>query len=127
MRQATELRDQVLTWRGLEKQVVDALDLLELAEAESDEGILAEIEGEEGQVAERLGKLEFQLILGGPYDQRSAIVAVHAGMRVAALAVVTDRCLPDALEPASVEAIIQVARAAEPTLTTLMTRLIEKL
>jgi purine-nucleoside phosphorylase len=55
------------------------------------------------------------------------IVAVHSGMRVAALAVVTDRCLPDALEPASVEAIIQVAQSAEPRLTRLFTRLIERL
>ena len=55
------------------------------------------------------------------------IVAVHGGMRVAALAVVTDRCWPDALEPASVEKIIAVAMKTEPALTRLMTRLIERL
>ncbi len=52
------------------------------------------------------------------------IAAVHGGMRVAALAVVTDRCLPDALEPANVEAIIAVAMRTEPTLTKLWTRII---
>ncbi len=44
------------------------------------------------------------------------IVAVHAGMRVLGLSVVTDMCLPDALEPAVVEEIIAVAAAAESKL-----------
>lgn len=37
------------------------------------------------------------------------ITAVHAGMRVAAFSVVTDMCLPDALEPANIDQIIAVA------------------
>lgn len=44
------------------------------------------------------------------------IVAVHAGMRVLGLSVVTDMCLPDALEPASIEKILAVAATAEPKL-----------
>jgi purine-nucleoside phosphorylase len=48
------------------------------------------------------------------------IVAVHQGMRVLGLSIITDRCLPDALEPASVERIIAVARDAEPRLTTVV-------
>ncbi|MFQ5689911.1 MAG: purine-nucleoside phosphorylase [Gemmatimonadota bacterium] len=48
------------------------------------------------------------------------IVARHAGMRVLGLAIITDACLPDALEPASVEEIIATARAAEPDLARLV-------
>lgn len=48
------------------------------------------------------------------------IVARHAGMRVLGITVVTDACLPDALEPAHVEEIIATARAAEPRLTELV-------
>ena len=44
------------------------------------------------------------------------IVAVHAGMRVLGLSIVTDMCLPDALHPADISAIIGVANAAEPRL-----------
>lgn len=40
------------------------------------------------------------------------IVAVHAGMRVFGLSVVTDMCLPDALHPVDVEQIIDVANSA---------------
>ena len=49
------------------------------------------------------------------------IVAVHAGLRVAGLSVVTDMCLADCLEPANVENIIAVATEAEPRLRTLVT------
>jgi purine-nucleoside phosphorylase len=54
------------------------------------------------------------------------IVAVHAGMRVLAISIVTDACLPDALEPASVEQIIATARTAEPKLTTLLRGVLAK-
>jgi purine-nucleoside phosphorylase len=44
------------------------------------------------------------------------LVAVHAGMRVLGLSVITDMCLPDALKPAKIEDILQVAASAEPKL-----------
>jgi purine-nucleoside phosphorylase len=53
------------------------------------------------------------------------IVAVHAGMRVLGISILTDRCLPDALQPASVEEIIAVAGRAEPQLTTLVRGVLE--
>ena len=54
------------------------------------------------------------------------IVAVHAGLRVFAACIITDRCLPDALEPAILEEIIKVANEAEPKLTRVVTRLISE-
>src|SRR5690242_9285355 len=55
------------------------------------------------------------------------IVAVHGGMRVLGLSIITDRCLPDALEPATVEQIIAVATRAEPNLTALVRGVLERL
>ena len=54
------------------------------------------------------------------------IVAVHGGMRVLGLSIITDRCLPDALEPASVEQILAVAARAEPNLTALVRGVLER-
>jgi purine-nucleoside phosphorylase len=48
------------------------------------------------------------------------IVAVHAGLRVFGLSVVTDMCLPDALKPANIADIIATANAAEPKLRALV-------
>ena len=44
------------------------------------------------------------------------IVAVHCGLRVLGCSIVTDICLPDALEPVDVAEIIAVANEAEPKL-----------
>jgi purine-nucleoside phosphorylase len=49
------------------------------------------------------------------------IVAVHCGLKVVGFSIVTDMCLPDALEPADVPKIIAIANAAEPKLRTLVT------
>jgi purine-nucleoside phosphorylase len=55
------------------------------------------------------------------------IVAVHGGMRVLGVSIISDMCLPDALEPASVEKIIRVAALAEPRLTELLIGVVERL
>lgn len=55
------------------------------------------------------------------------IVAVHGGMRVLGISIITDACLPDALEPATVEEIIRVAGEAEPKLTELIRGTIARL
>jgi purine-nucleoside phosphorylase len=55
------------------------------------------------------------------------IVALHGGMRVLGISIITDRCLPDALEPATVEQIIAVANRAEPSLTQLVRGVLERL
>jgi len=55
------------------------------------------------------------------------LVAVHAGMRVLGISIITDMCLPDALEPATLERIIAVANRAEPGLTELVRGVLEQL
>ena len=55
------------------------------------------------------------------------IVAVHAKMRVLGISVITDMCLPDALEPVSLPDIIQTANEAEKKLRVLVRRVIAKL
>jgi len=55
------------------------------------------------------------------------IVAVHAGMRVIGISIITDQCLPDALEPADIGRIIETAARAEPQLTRLVRAVVERL
>jgi purine-nucleoside phosphorylase len=55
------------------------------------------------------------------------IVANHEGMRVLGLSIITDQCLPDALEPASIDRIIATARGAEPSLRRLVAGVVERL
>lgn len=55
------------------------------------------------------------------------IVARQLGMRVLGLSIITDLCLPDALEPASVERILAVASAAEPKFTALVRGIVARM
>lgn len=55
------------------------------------------------------------------------IVAVHAGLRVLGISVITDKCVPDCLEKANIEAIIKIAMEAEPKLTKLMSLCIQRM
>jgi purine-nucleoside phosphorylase len=55
------------------------------------------------------------------------IVAAHAGMRTVGISIITDQCLPDALEPADISRIIATAGRAEPSLTRLIVRVVERI
>lgn len=54
-----------------------------------------------------------------------AIVAIHAGLRLFGVSVITDMCLADALEPADVDEIIATAAGAEPKLRSLVMGVLE--
>ncbi len=79
MQELSAARDRVETWRGLERRVRDAAELIELAEGESDDSVLQSTAVDLAAVEKELESLEFQLQLSGPYDARNAILAVHAG------------------------------------------------
>lgn len=49
------------------------------------------------------------------------LVAVHGGMKVLGLSVITDACFPDNLHPARVEEILRIAGEARPRLESLIT------
>ncbi len=55
------------------------------------------------------------------------IVARHMSMRVLGLSIITDRCLPDALEVVDISSIIAAAVSAEPRLTRLIERVVGQL
>ena len=55
------------------------------------------------------------------------LVAIHGGMRVLGISIITDMCIPETLEPASLEKILQVAGVAEPKLTSLVEGVVRRL
>jgi len=79
MRDISTLRGRIETWRGLERRVRDVVELLELAMEESDDEVAASAVIELDGAEKELATLEFELQLSGEYDNRNAILAVHAG------------------------------------------------
>ncbi|SCG18239.1 bacterial peptide chain release factor 2 (bRF-2) [Micromonospora echinofusca] len=57
----------------------DAKVLLELAEAESDPGVLTEVEAEIASLGKAIEEMEVRTLLSGEYDSREALVAIRAG------------------------------------------------
>jgi purine-nucleoside phosphorylase len=55
------------------------------------------------------------------------IVATHGGMKTVGLSIVTDMCLPDALEPVNLPDIIATANAAEKKLRVIVKRLLAEM
>ena len=55
------------------------------------------------------------------------IVAVHAGLKTLGFSIITDQCLPDALEPVKLEDVIAVANVAEKKLRVLVRRVVERI
>src|SRR5262245_48070481 len=55
------------------------------------------------------------------------IAARHLGLRVLGLSIITDMCLPDALQPAELETIIANAQRAEPKLSAVVNGVLERL
>jgi purine-nucleoside phosphorylase len=55
------------------------------------------------------------------------ISAVHMGMDVLGISVITDECFPDALEPVDIEDVLSAAAMAEPKMTQVIISVLERL
>ena len=55
------------------------------------------------------------------------IAAVHMGMKVLGISVITDECFPDSLEPVSLDDVLNAAAMAKPQLTRIVVGLLERL
>jgi len=55
------------------------------------------------------------------------IVAVHMGMKVLGISIITDECFPDSLKAVNVEEIIATAMQAEPKMTLIMKEVIKRI
>jgi len=74
-----EQKKWVDEWEALDRRWRDLSELHELADAEGDDGVLAEIEEELGRLARAIEDLEFRRMMSDPADKKSAIVTIHPG------------------------------------------------
>ena len=75
MRRLSSLREEVERSTALEQHVQDTLELAALG----DESLSDELVTETAALEREVGRLEFSLLLSGPYDRGGAILAIHAG------------------------------------------------
>jgi len=79
MRQLGVKKNLVHSWRELERAVADLYDMTVLAIKENDYSLEGETEQELKKLSSQFERMESQLILSGDYDDRNAMLALHAG------------------------------------------------
>ncbi len=79
MRERTHLDGAMTAYRTLERELDDALTLIELGEAEGDPASVSEGEAQLKELRARAAKRELESLLSGEADHNDAYVEVHAG------------------------------------------------
>jgi peptide chain release factor 2 len=73
------LREELQLWRDLESRAGSTLELLDLAQAENDQSVLSDVDTEAQQLAADYQRARRELLFGGQYDQRNALLTISAG------------------------------------------------
>ena len=81
LRRADELREEIGAWQDLGARATALAEMAELAAAEPDGGatMAADLERDLAGLSADWNRMEGRLLLSEPYDERPAIVSVHAG------------------------------------------------
>jgi peptide chain release factor 2 len=79
MKLLSDDRRVVERWRGIEKRLADLEELIAIEDTDQDQSLAAEIESEVEQASAQLEQMEFDLAFSGKYDNRNAILSIHAG------------------------------------------------
>ena len=75
MKELADLRDEISTWKNLEKRVSDTLELAEM----NDPSLQMELEAEVAAISIELSRLEIATLLGGRYDRGNALLTINTG------------------------------------------------
>lgn len=79
MQRLGSLKQQVELWEGLARETKETLEMSREAEKERAEAMYPELRKKAGELVAQFEKNEFQVLLGGKYDERNAVVSIHAG------------------------------------------------
>lgn len=75
MKKTSDLKDEIGSWRSLEKRIQDSLELALL----DDESLRSEMETEVAQITTELAQKELTALLSGQYDRGNALLSINSG------------------------------------------------
>ena len=79
MRRLAELRGTVESWQSFQMRAQSLLELVQISQEEGDTSLEAALDKEASSLESELRRLEFDVVFSGDYDNRTAILALHAG------------------------------------------------
>jgi peptide chain release factor 2 len=75
----SELKKEYDAWYAIRMAVMDSQELLGMAMTDKDESVSADVEKRLGELEKQYIDLEFTLLFSGDYDEKNAILSIHAG------------------------------------------------
>ena len=78
-KQANELQAELDTWKTLNSDVQDVIEMADLNAAEPDAEITADLQNQLAAIQTSFEAVEFQILLGDEYDTYPVLLAIHAG------------------------------------------------
>jgi peptide chain release factor 2 len=79
LRQRSTVQQTLRTIKGLTTELSDAIELLDMGDAEGDEAIVKEVEAQARSLADRTRRAELERMLTGPTAHADAILSIHPG------------------------------------------------
>jgi peptide chain release factor 2 len=79
MRERTDLETRIEQIKRLEQDLSDNIELIELGEAENDQGVIGEAEGAIRRLTEEAAKQQIETLLSGEADASDTYLEVHSG------------------------------------------------
>lgn len=79
MQRMARIKETIESWRELSESCENLIELVNLALEEGDSSLEVESAAEIADIERLIEEIEFQETLGGEYDSRNAILAIHAG------------------------------------------------
>ena len=79
MQTISQLKEIVEEWKGLDKEIRDTAEILNLIDENGDEALLPEIQREIEKIEKKISELELKKLLSGKDDHRDALLTIHPG------------------------------------------------
>ncbi len=79
MQELAQLREGIARWQGLAGRAREAHELAELATTDGDPALAEQLVAEVAAIRSDLEVQELELLRSGPYDERDALLSIHAG------------------------------------------------
>jgi peptide chain release factor 2 len=78
-KQVAELREEINTWEGFLKELDEVRDFVAIALQENDDSLRDDLTKKFDVLQRKFNRLEFAILFSGAYDNRPAVVSIHAG------------------------------------------------
>lgn len=77
--ESADLKKELEQWDNFKRELNDVADVVKLAEAEGDAELKTAVDQSLLKLEAQFSDMEFQMLLSGEFDSRSAIMSLHAG------------------------------------------------